>query len=1242
MKITALLFFLLLSTTTRSQSYRLEVNSGNHEQIISSYYDRETNQLIALDKLGFVVIWDLSNFSILNKFQLPPESAFGDTKKQAMGKYEVKAYDSVITILNPKNLYNSANGERLVDVYDRRTGAFKNQSRIGKISNLAFTKDHAQLAVVVTTTKSGYNELFTEGRIVKNYSESNSITETIDAVVSCLQLDEKKNRFAVGYENGRVEIRNLQTLKLIKSFNDFANDDEKNINQVEFIPGSDNVAFAAERSGKIIIRNGKTGAFVDSMELESITNYRIAVSPSGKYLSAITSGFYYLYLHDLEKKTTEKKLLHDSKNVLSLFLNEIFFINDKILSATGWGGVSGGINNFKVNGIGNAGAYMGLVELKTNNASVNLNISTANPWIESYGTRILKGSSLETIMFSTYSDEYIYTDPSKFILKTGNLADNKEAFAQYLNNRNIKNVRVSSLSRVGSNIAPDPTKPAIAGILFNKEAAFVGTDSFFVAFFNIAKDSFVGYSRLTLPANEAHYYSMLGVLSNRSLSFFNRTFKNAQGRKETRLFAFSGNGDKLLEDTLVNTYSNKTISISADGQYIAYQREPGTITVRSLKDFSITQTIKTGFKKIFGEDVSGYALPQFLAAKPGVLQHEAYKEANGYRIFCLLSTDINTKKTDTVIAINLRPVYYEPDSTGKMLTMLYNYDLSDSLLNDAAAVQRLMEQNLKPVFKPTVHLYDKEQKDFVNFIHTGTTGNSYASLRGNWITVLQNDGQLLYFNIKEKDKKITHLIDGNTQALVADSFYFASPGLVPLIKFKTLTQSFAAAQADVFLNRPHTVLQQLGSGSEFIKPYQLAFEKRLNQQNLTNQNFRSWLTANNPVSMGGVPQTFIETDKKDVILPLQFSAGKSSINRIYVQVNGQPVFGKKGLNIKKVIADGNLALELNANDNYITLVAEKEDGRQLEPVKYYYCYKPKNFKLPKLYFFSAGVSNYKDSTYNLKYAAKDAADIFEAFKYKSYDTIIYNILLDKEVTKQNINKWPKQIEGAGIEDVVIIYFAGHGLLDVKNNFYFAVYDMDFLKPEKNGLSYETILDLMDKSPSRKKILLLDACHSGAFDRSEPNQPVNAGTAGVGTIVNNEKRGVKINNSEKNVLSESQAFILMNQLFTDFSGDIGIDIIAASLGNSYALEMQTLKNGLFTYAMIRAVALSMAAPNGNETESITMAQVKEYVEKEVKRLSDGAQVPSIRSNNVQSNLINFFHSWKITADNSQQQFLEKYK
>ena len=90
MKIFTVLFLTLLSFAAHAQNYSIEVNSGNHDDIISSYHDAENNQLIAMDKSGFVVVWDLRNFSIRLKFQLPPESAFGDTKRQQLGKYEIE------------------------------------------------------------------------------------------------------------------------------------------------------------------------------------------------------------------------------------------------------------------------------------------------------------------------------------------------------------------------------------------------------------------------------------------------------------------------------------------------------------------------------------------------------------------------------------------------------------------------------------------------------------------------------------------------------------------------------------------------------------------------------------------------------------------------------------------------------------------------------------------------------------------------------------------------------------------------------------------------------------------------------------------------------------------------------------------------------------------------------------------------------------------------------------------------
>jgi hypothetical protein len=1235
MKLLYVILFLLSANLVYSQSYKIEINSGNHEDIISSYYDREKNELIALDKMGFVVCWDLGNFSVINKFQLPPEYLFGNTKREMLGRYDLKAYDSVIVITYPESYNHNTNGQRIVDVYHRRTGAFIQQTDFGKISCVAYMKDGTMLNATSTTTKSGYIQIFKESVLTKTSVKNTSTSIALSEAATCISIDEKKKRIAIGYRNGTVEIRDLATLQILQTFTDLNNEREKSINQLLFIPASDKIAFNAERSGKIIIRDAKTGTFTDSMNLDE-TDYRIAVSASGKYLTAIRDGFYYLYWHDLQKKVTELKHI-SAGNAPALFLHDVFFLTDEMMIGVGRNGLNS--QSVKVNGIGNAGAWLGLIDPKVNMGSSNLNITTASSWMQQYGVHMLKHSALGSMMHGVLTDDYVYTDPSKLLLKTGKLTDLKEQFNEFLNKQYPYEVYVKPLEKAGSVSAPDLTEPFVMATVYNERPAYskAKSDTFMIAYYNVAADTFVRKTQLLLPEAEAHYYSLLGGLHTPGTAFFKHTFRNAAGHGQTELLVFDERGKKLLTDTLVENYNNKTICVSPNKEFIVYQTAPGKLVVRSLKYLTLVNTIYTGFGW-YGYDPNGYANPEFLSSKPATLLHEAYQVVNNNQGLCLLATDLKTNKADTIISIALRPINYSVDSNAAHTTLIYNFDLNNPVLANNDSLQKSVLQGFKNIFQPTAVIYNTKTKDIDHLFHTGNSGTSSATLNGNWLTVLQNDGQLVYFDTQKPNNRIAHVIDGNAQALVADSFYYASHGLLPLIKFSTAEGSFTAEQADIFLNRPQDILQQFIPQEEsVIKPYRLAYNKRLSQQQLQT-NLSTLLKADKDIRMKGTVQSFIYTDKKQIDLSFTIS-DKTNISKIKVMINGQPVFGKRGVNVKKALAENKLSLDLGQGENYISITAETIQGKQLDPVKYYYYYTPKMYKRGKLYLFSAGVSNYKDTTYNLKYAAKDAGDILQAFKYKVADTIISQVLTDKEVTVANINAWAKQIEQADVDDVVILYFAGHGLLDVKNNFYYGVHNMDFQQPGKNGLSYEAILDLLDKSPSRKKILLLDACHSGAFDRSLAKQTVTT-TAGETTkVVSNEKRGLNI--KMKPVFSEQQAFVLMNQVFNDLSSDIGIDVIAASLGNSYALEKSSLQNGLFTYAMIRAVGLSMAAGKENETETITMEQVKRFIEKEVKQLSNGEQVPSIRSNNVQSGAIQFYYSWN-NADEVFKEFIEKYR
>ena len=68
------------------------------------------------------------------------------------------------------------------------------------------------------------------------------------------------------------------------------------------------------------------------------------------------------------------------------------------------------------------------------------------------------------------------------------------------------------------------------------------------------------------------------------------------------------------------------------------------------------------------------------------------------------------------------------------------------------------------------------------------------------------------------------------------------------------------------------------------------------------------------------------------------------------------------------------------------------------------------------------------------------------------------------------------------DDLVLLYFSGHGILDDRGRLYLALRDtqVDLLKATSIPSSF--VADEMDSCRSKRQILILDCCHSGAFER----------------------------------------------------------------------------------------------------------------------------------------------------------------
>ena len=81
------------------------------------------------------------------------------------------------------------------------------------------------------------------------------------------------------------------------------------------------------------------------------------------------------------------------------------------------------------------------------------------------------------------------------------------------------------------------------------------------------------------------------------------------------------------------------------------------------------------------------------------------------------------------------------------------------------------------------------------------------------------------------------------------------------------------------------------------------------------------------------------------------------------------------------------------------------------------------------------------------------------------------------------------------DDVLLLYFSGHGVLDDRGQLYLAVKDTERNLLRGTAIGAAFISDEMDRSFSRRQVLILDCCHSGAFARGSKGAPgLSVGTA----------------------------------------------------------------------------------------------------------------------------------------------------
>lgn len=458
--------------------------------------------------------------------------------------------------------------------------------------------------------------------------------------------------------------------------------------------------------------------------------------------------------------------------------------------------------------------------------------------------------------------------------------------------------------------------------------------------------------------------------------------------------------------------------------------------------------------------------------------------------------------------------------------------------------------------------YDKTVH-FIN-LQTGSSDVDFAAASAEAYCMVNKEG--FYMSNKKSNNDISFLYQGN---------------------------AYEFAQFDVLMHRPDKVLATLGYADEAttsrLRGAWQARIRSLNYQPVTDLGTYNYSAPE--IEITGLPDQLYDIDQPSINLQLQATDRIAAIDRLFVTVNGTPLYGAAGLKIKNLKKLPTftlpLTIPLGAGKNQVIVSVKNAQGieslqqtinlsRVTPAVK------------PNLYLIAIGASKYEQSNRNLKYPVKDARDVLNLFSSKraKFNQVIIDTLFDEKVSPANLARLKTRLKNSHTDDMVVLYYGGHGL--VRNlKYYLAAYGTNFGRPEQTAIPFEALENVLDSIPARNKMMLIDACNSGA--RAQSNDP-----------------------------QSQQDFELMQTLFSDLGKSTGASEICASGPAEPALEIDNLKNGVFVYFLKQGLLGGKADQNNDG--NVTVSELAEYLSSAVAAYTIQNQQPTVRTQNIVNDMV----------------------
>ena len=511
--------------------------------------------------------------------------------------------------------------------------------------------------------------------------------------------------------------------------------------------------------------------------------------------------------------------------------------------------------------------------------------------------------------------------------------------------------------------------------------------------------------------------------------------------------------------------------------------------------------------------------------------------------------------------------------------------------------------------------------------HRGLVTSVASVPDGKSVISSSEDGSLRIWNVAERKEVMAFYGLGGMDyvAMTPEQYYRASRARLAGISFRVKDQLYPFEQFDLRFNRPDIVVERLGRASQQdLAEYRSARERRLKKMGFTEAMLSSDFHVPQAEIVGDLPAS--KTAADSLMLRVKATDERYPLDRINVFVNDVPVFGTRGVAVtdrQSKSYEQQLTVPLVTGINKIQVSVLNQQGA--ESLKRTLYTTSTAAPARDTYVVAIGVSQYKDSKYNLRFAAKDATDLMSLYSQGAAGGQVHLLdLTNEKATRARVEHAREWLAQSRPNDLVIVFAAGHGITDAQNNYYFGTYDIDPAQPQVNGLPYEEFETLLDGIPAMKKLLLLDTCFSGEIEKddapaitlaSDPEGTVKMrafqAPRGVVLAADPAPGSAAVTGTDSAALAVGTRHF--QNLFADLRRGVGAVVISSASGNEYALEGDHWNNGVFTYAVLHGLKDGKA--DSNKDGVVTVAELQNYVIGAVRELTAGGQNPTVREANL---------------------------